>query len=60
MMGQYEGQKELLSYEWISIGGCGADHPLCRVQALIDFTFARSAVAKARARWGPIYFANHN
>lgn len=45
MMGQHEGQKELFSYSVDLDRRVRADHPLRRVQAMIDFTFARAAVA---------------
>ena len=45
MMGQHEGQKELFSYGVDLERRVRADHPLRRVQAKIDFTFARAAVA---------------
>lgn len=44
-MGQHEGQKELFSYGVDLERRVRADHPLRRVQAMIDFTFARAAVA---------------
>ena len=45
MMGQHEGQKELFSYQVDLDRRVQADHPLRRVRAMIDFTFARDAVA---------------
>lgn len=45
MMGQHEGQKDLFSYGVDLDRRVRADHPLRRVQAMIDFTFARAAVA---------------
>jgi transposase len=45
MMGQHEGQKELFSYGVDLDRRVRAEHPLRRVQAMIDFTFARAAVA---------------
>lgn len=45
MMGQHEGQKELFSYGVDLDRRVHADHPLRRVRAMIDFTFARAAVA---------------
>ncbi|MGZ5393723.1 MAG: IS1182 family transposase [Mycobacterium sp.] len=45
MMGQHEGQKELFSYQVDLHRRVRADHPLRRVQTMIDFTFARAAVA---------------
>ena len=49
MMGQHEGQKELFSYGVDLDRRVRAEHPLRRVQAMIDFTFARAAVARAPA-----------
>jgi len=40
MMGQHEGQKELFSYQVDLERRVRADHPLRRVEAMIDFTFA--------------------
>lgn len=45
MMGQHEGQKDLCSYHVDLDRRVHADHPLRRVQAMVDFTFARAAVA---------------
>jgi len=44
-MGQHEGQKALFSYQVDLDRRVHADHPLRRVEAMIDFTFARAAVA---------------
>jgi transposase len=44
MMGQHEEQKELFSYGVDLDRRVRAEHPLRRVQAMIDFTFARAAV----------------
>lgn len=44
-MGQHKGQKELFSYQVDLDQRVRVDHPLCRVQAMIEFTFARAAVA---------------
>ncbi len=44
-MGQHEEQKELFSYGVDLDRRVRAEHPLRRVQAMIDFTFARAAVA---------------
>ena len=45
MMGQQDGQKELFSYNVDLDRRVRADNPLRRVANLIDFTFARQAVA---------------
>lgn len=45
MMGQHEGQKDLFSFHVDLERRVHADHPLRRVQAMVDFTFARAAVA---------------
>ena len=45
MMGQHEGQKELFSYGVDLDRRVRADHPLRRVQAQVDFSFVRTAVA---------------
>jgi transposase len=45
MMGRHEGQKELFSYQIDLDRRVHADHPLRRVQALVDFGFVRPAVA---------------
>lgn len=45
MMGQHEGQKALFSFQIDLDRRVRADHPLRRVAAMIDFTFARAAVA---------------
>lgn len=45
MMGQHDAQKELFSYGVDLDRRVRADHPLRRVGAMIDFTFARAAVA---------------
>jgi transposase len=45
MMGQHEGQKELFSYHVDLDRRVHADHPLRRVRSMVDFTFARAAVA---------------
>jgi transposase len=45
MMGQHSGQKELFSYEVNLDRRVHADHPLRRVRQMVDFTFAREAVA---------------
>jgi hypothetical protein len=47
MMGQHEGQRELFSYGVEVDRRVPADHPLRRLQALVDFTFARAAFAHA-------------
>ncbi|MCX6951767.1 MAG: IS1182 family transposase [Verrucomicrobia bacterium] len=44
-MGQHDGQKALFSYGVDLERRVRADHPLRRVNAMIDFTFARAAVA---------------
>jgi transposase len=44
-MGQHEGQKALFSYQVDLDRRVHADHPLRRVAAMIDFTFARAVVA---------------
>lgn len=44
-MGQHSGQKELFSYEVNLDRRVHADHPLRRVRQMVDFTFARAAVA---------------
>ena len=43
-MGRHKGQKELFSYQIDLDRRIHADHPLRRVQAMVDFTFARQAV----------------
>ncbi len=45
MMGQHAGQKELFSYGVDLDRRVHVDHPLRRVRATINFTFARAAVA---------------
>jgi transposase len=45
MMGRHEGQKELFSYQVDLDRRVHADHPLRRVNAMIDFAFAREEVA---------------
>jgi transposase len=45
MMGEHAGQKELFSYGVDLDRRVHADHPLRRVRATIDFSFARAAVA---------------
>lgn len=45
MMGLREGQRELFNYGVDLDPRVRADHPLRRVQAMVDFTFARAAVA---------------
>lgn len=45
MMGHHEGQKDLFSYHVDLERRVHADHPLRRVHAMVDFTFARAAVA---------------
>jgi transposase len=45
MMGQHEGQKALFSYQVDLERRVRPDHPLRRVGVMIDFTFARAAVA---------------
>ena len=45
MMGQHYGQRELFSYGVDLERRVRTDHPLRRVEALIDFAFARAAVA---------------
>jgi transposase len=45
MMGRHEGQKELFSYQIDLDRRVHADHPLRRVHSMVDFTFARAAVA---------------
>lgn len=45
MMGQHEGQKDLFSYHVDLDRRLHADHPLHRVHTMVDFTFARAAVA---------------
>lgn len=45
MMGQHEGQKELFSYGVDLDRRVRSDHPLGRVQAMVDFTFARAGAA---------------
>lgn len=45
MMGTHAGQRELFSYGVDLARRVRADHPLRRVESLIDFTFARTAVA---------------
>lgn len=44
-MGQHQPQKELFSYNVDLDRRIHADHPLRRVQQMVDFTFARAAVA---------------
>lgn len=44
-MGEYAGQKELFSYGVDLDRRVHADHPLRRVRAMIDYTFALAAVA---------------
>jgi transposase len=44
-MGQHEGQKELFSYQVDLDRRVHAGHPLRRVHEMVDFTFARAAVA---------------
>jgi len=44
MMGRHEGQKNLFSYHVDLDRRVHADHPLRRVQAMVDFAFARTAV----------------
>lgn len=45
MMGRHEGQKELFSYRVDLDRRVHADHPLRRVRQMVDFGFARAAVA---------------
>jgi hypothetical protein len=45
MMGQHEGQRELFSCGVEVERRVRADHPLRRLQALVDFTCAPAAVA---------------
>jgi transposase len=45
MMGTHTPQKELFTYTVDLDRRVHADHPLRRVQAMVDFTFARAAVA---------------
>ncbi|MBE2214389.1 MAG: transposase [Opitutaceae bacterium] len=52
MMGVHEGQKTLFSYEVDLDRRVHAQHPLRRVAAMIDFTFAREAVAHTYGRNG--------
>ena len=54
MMGQHEGQKELFSYGVDLDRRVRAEHPLRRVQAMIDFTFARAAVAHTYGETGNV------
>lgn len=44
-MGRHEGQKELFSYQVDLDRRVRADHPLRRVRSMVDFGFARRAVA---------------
>lgn len=52
MMGKHTPQKELFSYGVDLDRRVRAEHPLRRVHALVDFTFAREAVAHTYGRNG--------
>lgn len=51
-MGQHQPQKELFSYNVDLDRRVHADHPLRRVQQMVDFTFAREVVAHTYGRNG--------
>ena len=54
MMGIHEGQKELFAYTVDLERRMRTDHPLRRVLAAVDFTFARSLVAHCYGHNGQV------